>query len=52
MKPWGNNWDHIWKKEMGNKNGRKEEGLDKGKASMEAKPIIIIIIEGLEKTMY
>lgn len=39
-------------KKMGSKNGRKEEGFNKGKASMEAKPIIIIIIEGLKKTMY
>jgi hypothetical protein len=37
---------------MGSKNGRKEEGFNKGKASMEAKPIIIIIIEGFKKTMY
>jgi len=26
---------------MGNKNGRKEEGLNKGKVSMEAKPKIL-----------
>ncbi len=36
---------------MGNKNGRKEEGLNKGNTSMEAKPKIKIIIEGLKKTM-
>jgi hypothetical protein len=34
---------------MGSKNGRKDEGLNKGNASMEAKPKIIILIEGLKK---